>query len=77
MIHAFICQDNLVYGAVLCEHKRPRVDLIESVNNPHKEIKVLVLKDSEYNDLWKECIQSPYFGSKPKFHIKENKLLKV
>ncbi len=77
MIHAFICQDNLVHGAVLCEHKRARVDLVESINNTNKEIKVLVLKDSEYNNLWKECIQSPYLGSKPKFHIKENKLLKV
>lgn len=77
MIHAFVCNKNLVHGAILCEHTRPRTDLMDSVCMPNEKLNILVFKDTEYNDLWKECIQSPYLGTKPKFSIKENKLYKV
>ena len=77
MIHAFLCKNNFVHGAVVCEHKRPRTDLLDSISRPSEDIKIIVLDDSEYNNLWEECIQSPYIGTKPKFHIKDNKLLKV
>lgn len=77
MIHAFLCKNNFVHGAIVCEHKRPRTDLFESIPIDNQDIKVIVLDDAEYNNLWEECIQSPYIGTKPKFHIKDNELLKV
>lgn len=75
MIHALVCSKKNVHMAFLCEHKRPRRDMIEKHGN--LALDILVFEDTEYNKAWEDCIRSPYIGKKPKYCIKENKLVSV